>query len=165
MSNAKARLSRFHGISLAVAVLLVALLVPAALASLAAQGKVITYGYTNIDFPGALITFAFGINDQGTQIVGNYFDSNFDRHGFLLSDGTFSTVDVPGGTLDNSVNHINNRGQIVGQYADSGGVYHGYLLAGGIFTTIDFHGAEYSFADGINNRGQIVGEYLDSDGV
>src|SRR5438093_4651776 len=140
MSNAKARLSRFHGISLAVAVLLVALLVPAALASLAAQGKVIAYSYTNIDFPGALITFAFGLNDQGTQIVGNYVDSNFDRHGFLLSDGSFSTIDFPGGTFSNSANNINNRGQIVGQYADSGGV-HGYLLADGIFTTIDFPGA------------------------
>src|SRR5207244_11681782 len=51
------------------------------------------------------------INDQGTQIVANFVDSNFERHGFALSDGTFSTVDDPGGTFDNSVNHTNNRGQ------------------------------------------------------
>src|SRR2546430_4652566 len=141
-----------------------ALAVSAALVVLAAQGRPIHYTYTNIDYPGAAITFAFGLNDLGTQIVGNYFDVDFNRHAFLLSDGVFSTIDPPAGNVDNSANNNNNKGQIVGQYDDSDGFYHGSLLAGGVFTTIDFPGAVDSFANGINNSGQIVGDYVDSDG-
>ncbi len=130
-----------------------------------AQERVVTYTYTKIDFPGAFITFAFGLNEEGNQVVGNYFDSTFARHAFLLSDGAFSTIDPPGSAFDNSANNINNSGQIVGQYLDSGGAYHGFQLADGVFTTIDFPSAVDSFANGINNRGQIVGDYLDSAGA
>ena len=72
-----------------------------------AAGADEAYAYTNIDYPGAPITFAFGLNERHTQIVGNYFDSSFERHAFLLSGGVFSTIDPPGGT-DNSANNINN---------------------------------------------------------
>src|SRR6266567_4932104 len=99
------RLVRFLASALAIA-----LMVPAALSAVAApvQGRAVNYTYTTIDYPGAIITFAFGLNDQSPpQIVGNYFDSSFVRHAFLLADGVFSTIDPPGGTTDNSANNIN----------------------------------------------------------
>ena len=76
-----------------------ALLVAVAFAVPMAQGRPIAYTYASIDYPSAPITFAFGLNEKG-QIVGNYFDSSFDRHAFLLSDSSFSTIDPPAGTSD-----------------------------------------------------------------
>jgi hypothetical protein len=37
--------------------------------------------YTSIDFPGAGLTWAFGINDRG-EIVGFYLDSAGGQHAF-----------------------------------------------------------------------------------
>src|SRR5437016_1400924 len=48
--------------------LAIAFLVTTALAALAAHRRVTTYTYTSIDYPGAPVTFAFGLNDEGTQI-------------------------------------------------------------------------------------------------
>ena len=48
--------------------------------------------YTTIDFPSAISTTAYGINDND-QIVGTYVDSLSRQHGFLLSGGTYTTVD------------------------------------------------------------------------
>ena len=51
--------------------------------------------FTQIDVPGAIFTIATDINPQG-EIVGFYLDSSFNLHGFLLSNGVFTTIDVPG---------------------------------------------------------------------
>lgn len=51
--------------------------------------------YSQIDVPGAIGTFAQGINTAG-DIVGNYMDATYDIHGFLLSGGVFTTIDYPG---------------------------------------------------------------------
>src|SRR5207302_10571587 len=53
------------------------------------------FTFTTIDFPGALLTNAFGINGPG-HIVGLYIDTAAREHGFLLAAGSFSTIDVPG---------------------------------------------------------------------
>jgi len=52
------------------------------------------YSFTTIDGPSAIGgTDPFGINASG-QIVG----SSFNRHGFLLSGGTYTTIDDPSAT-------------------------------------------------------------------
>ena len=45
----------------------------------------------------AASTVPLGINDAG-QIVGTFYDGT-GAHGFLLSEGTFTTIDVPGSRL------------------------------------------------------------------
>src|SRR5690242_17770895 len=74
----------------ALRVALCSVLVLIAIAPLMAQGT-----YTQIDVPGAFTTFCYGINTAG-DIVGTYVDSpgNF-IHGFLLSNGTYTTIDYP----------------------------------------------------------------------
>ena len=64
---------------------------------MAAQAKA-QYMYTTIDVPGSTETEAYGINAHG-QIVGLY-DAGDTTHGFLLSNGSYTTldVDVPGAT-------------------------------------------------------------------
>src|SRR6266849_3125790 len=54
-----------------------------------------------IDVPGASSTgaapaiFRFKINPEG-QIVGGYLDAIGHSHGFLLTNGAFTTIDFPG---------------------------------------------------------------------
>jgi len=49
-------------------------------------------------------------------------------HGFLLSDGTYTTIDVPGAS-QTIANGINNEGYIVGYYIDADGHQHGFVAA------------------------------------
>ena len=87
-------------------------------------------------------------------------------HGFLRSEGQFTTVDFPGAVQGTVAGAINDLGQIIGNYGDPSGDAHGFLLSGGKFTTIDFPGAlSTTSPSGINIWGEIVGFYDDSNGV
>jgi len=120
------------------------------------QGFAAEYTFTQLDFPGAALTWGFGINNSG-QIVGQYKDPAGQTHGFLGTGGSFTTLDVPG-ALFTSPSGINNAGQIVGFYLNTTGG-HGFLNTGGTFSTIDVPGATFSTANGINDLGQIVGDF------
>jgi uncharacterized membrane protein len=92
--------------------------------------------FTTIDFPGAVDTAPLGtkggINSRG-DIVSYYcaFEpcslNNDSEHGFLLSDGEFTTIDFPGGHAAAAFG-INSRGDIVGPFNDASGNGHGFLL-------------------------------------
>ena len=76
-----------------------------------------TFINTMINVPNedAFGTVVFGINDLG-QIVGEYEDAaDGNRHGFLLSQGTYTTLDPPGSAFT-VAEGINNAGVIVGVY-------------------------------------------------
>lgn len=87
----------------------------------AGQSSLTAFAFASIDVPGALATFATGINGRGA-IVGIYLDTAGKEHGFLLVNHTFASIDVPGslvgvpGTLQTEANGINNAGDIVGDY-------------------------------------------------
>lgn len=134
-----------------------------------------SYTYTNIDYPGAISTAAYGINDiwdgsfingagQVGQVVGQYTDSNFVIHGFLL-DGliAFTPINYPGATSTVATG-INNSGQIVGYWSNStvGG---GFLLNGGTYTSFNYPGSLSTTPSGINDAGQVVGYYFDASGT
>jgi hypothetical protein len=54
------------------------------------------------------------------DIVGFYFDTAGNQHGFVLSGGTYASIDVPlPGTIATRVGGINSQGQIVGSYDDN----------------------------------------------
>ena len=77
-------------------------------------------------------------------------------HGFLLSDGVYTTIDLPSSTYTQAWG-INDSGQISGSYNDSASYTHGFLLSDGVFKTLDFPKAVATYALGINNSGDIVG--------
>jgi probable HAF family extracellular repeat protein len=125
-----------------------------------------------LNFPGANLTEAIGINDDG-QVVGDYRETSGRFHGFLWDDGNFRTLDVPfPDAVLSSPAGINNVGQIVGFYFDNdvtgsfpNGRAHGFLYDNGIFTSFDFPGATATLPADINDHGQIVGIYADNDMV
>ncbi|MBV8119039.1 MAG: hypothetical protein JO081_03755, partial [Alphaproteobacteria bacterium] len=58
----------------------------------------------------AISTMALGINNEG-QIVGAFVDST-GEHGFLDTDGSFTTIDPPGSLLfEFEANGINDMGR------------------------------------------------------
>jgi probable HAF family extracellular repeat protein len=75
-------------------------------------------------------TAAFGINDSG-QIAGTFIDSAGVLHGFVDTNGQFTTVDDAGaGTgagQGTAVFGINDIGQVTGVFKDANGVVHGFL--------------------------------------
>jgi probable HAF family extracellular repeat protein len=134
--------------------------------------------FISIDVPGRgkTQTNADGINDLG-QVVGSYVDET-GVHGFLWSNGSFTTIDAPG-ALTTGASDINNRGDIVGAYVDvppatGRATNHGFVFSDGRFTTIDIPSAiAGEFIDreintavrGINDRGDLVGDYTDALGA
>jgi len=109
-------------------------------------------------------TWAYGINSSG-QIIGYYQtkgplihpDGPF--HGYLLSQGVYTTLDVPNSTSTQAFG-INASGQIVGLYNSDR--QHAFLRSGGAYGTLDVPGSNSTRASGINTLGQIVGGYMDA---
>ena len=118
------------------------------------HGFVLSDGnFSNIDAPGAVFTYASGINAAG-DTVGAYFDGV--SHGYLLNQGVVTTFDVPGATLTNALGG-NPSSDIVGSYRDTTGARYGYLLSAGQFSAIDLPSATFTRAAAINPQGDIVG--------
>ena len=70
------------------------------------------YTYAALSYPGALYTYAYGINDTGT-IVGQYIDTSGNKHSFSLSGTTYTSLTYPGANFTEA-DGINNAGTIVG---------------------------------------------------
>jgi probable HAF family extracellular repeat protein len=116
--------------------------------------------FLSLDVPGATSTESWGINDSA-QIVGNYTAGGI-THGYLRSEGSYTTLDVPGAT-STAPSAINDSGQIAGSYV-AGGVTHAFVFSDGIYTTIDPPGSTFTMPRGMNDAGQIVGGYQDAAG-
>jgi len=121
----------------------------------------VTVDISLFDFPDAVSTSAFGINDAGT-IVGSYVDNGGRERGFIREGSTFTVVDYPAANVFRTrLLAINNTGQIVGCYYTfqvPGACYFAFLLDGGTFTPITRPGGAFiTNATGINDAGDIVG--------
>jgi hypothetical protein len=121
----------------------------------------ITYKFAPINYPGALATEAFGINNHNV-VVGSYVDSSNQTHGFKLNSGSFSPINFPG-AIETQALGVNDNGDIVGWYLltnQPNAPTHGFLLHSGTYKSIDYPGAKYGTeAAGINNSGAIVGNF------
>jgi uncharacterized membrane protein len=122
--------------------------------------------FSSLDFPGASLTTARGINNRG-DIVGAYRIVP-PRHAYLRRGGQFMPL-APNSVLGTDLSEArktNNLGDVVGSYVDSNGNSHGFLLRNGLVMTLDFPNANDTFAWGVNDLGTVVGfwDVVDANG-
>ena len=111
-------------------------------------------------------TWAQGIS--GNTIVGYYFGSDFKHHGFIYTNGNYSTLDEPNATSNS--NYFGqtwltgiSEGNIVGYYSDANDTIHGFFYDGTNYTTLDEPNADPyygTYATGVSGR-NVVGRYTD----
>lgn len=122
------------------------------------------FSYSPIEYPGATVTTATGVNARG-DVVGSYVLGGM-QHGFLLRDGAFTTIDVPG-AAGTDARGINPAGDIVGGYWRPGeppANIHGYLLrADGTLEYIDYPDQINTIPQRILPDGTILGCYHGTD--
>lgn len=114
--------------------------------------------YTSIDYPGAAITYVFGINDAGT-ITGTYRDPFGRLKGFMYVAGVYTSIAYPGAT-ETFVGGVNNAGAVVG-WKMEGGRVGGFVQSGGGYrpVIVPFANAANTKARAISDVGVIVGTY------
>jgi hypothetical protein len=121
--------------------------------------------FTTLDeVPGSTTASTGILGVSGGEIVGAYSSADKVVHGFVLSDGQFTTIDAPPGASYTNVTGMNSRGEIVGRYIVNG-VTHAYLLSGGQFSAFDYPGATFTGSTAINPNGDILGRYTGADNV
>jgi probable HAF family extracellular repeat protein len=108
-------------------------------------------------------TIPWGISNRG-EIVGLFFDTNFNIKAFLLSEGQFTVLNIPNSSASQA-HGVNNLGKIVGYFDDFSAARHGFLLDNGLVTVIDVPNATATEVLGINDLGQIVGTFTDQSQV
>jgi hypothetical protein len=122
--------------------------------------------YASIDYPGALLTSAFSINNAG-NIVGFYQDASKNLHGFFYNRVTasFASIDYtdPVCATGTDARGINKRGDIVGTCTDSANNFHGYLLTADGFSSVQAPGHLSTVPQRISPDGRIVGCIHDTD--
>jgi probable HAF family extracellular repeat protein len=104
-------------------------------------------------------TFASDINDDGTIVGAFDVIDNLGHpatHGFIYSNGTFTTFDVAGATAT-EIAAINNNGDFAGNFVDSTGHQLGFLSHAGQVATFDM-----SIVRDLNNNDVVVGSSLGS---
>jgi uncharacterized membrane protein len=121
----------------------------------------------SIDYPGAIDTEAFGVNDFGI-VIGVFFDAAGNSHAFTLREGRFRLADLPGG-LQTIPFSINDLGQIVGEFVTTPNTNgFGYLEQPNqhvAFTTAPNSQPQGTLFISINNRDQVLGAYADKSGA
>jgi hypothetical protein len=119
----------------------------------------LTYSYTKITIPGFGV-YPTAINATGT-VLGNYYDSSFQEHGFIYKNGAVTTFDPPG-SIGTTPAGINAAGEIVGSYQDQNYTQHGFILVisstgAQKFTSVDYAGSPGFAFTGIDNAGLLLG--------
>ena len=81
--------------------------------------------YTALDFPGALGTHAYGVNQS--KVVGSYWNNNYGLHGYIydIATQTYTAIDAPN-SLQTYVQGIEGS-KIVGYYQETSGQYRGFI--------------------------------------
>lgn len=112
------------------------------------------YDFTTIDVQGSTDTGALAISSH--EIAGDFLQGHL--HGYVLSNGQFTTIDVPGANLT-VVTGINSLGRLAGIYQT--GTDHAFFWNNGVVTTLDPPGATFSQGGAMNSHNDVVGGYAD----
>ena len=129
-----------------------------------AHGFVLRDGkFKAIDPPGSIFTVARSISARD-EIVGFYFEADFNLHGFYYYNGQFRRIDNPNST-ETGAEGINDVGIISGEYVDLNGIEHGFLLRGANVNTIDVPQSLSTDIWMVADNGGLAGDYSDASTV
>ena len=112
--------------------------------------------FTTLDFPGAIDTQIFDINNKG-EIAGAYSTPD-GYHGLLYQDGELASFNAPGSTLTYAL-AINNAGHVAGLFSKNelfAFVYENQSFQG---LSIPASAGGTTLPSGMNERGQIIGTF------
>jgi probable HAF family extracellular repeat protein len=122
------------------------------------------YTFTTLEYPGAEITVASDITDDG-RIVGWYTTGGVTK-GFVHADGKYTSIEHPGAIVTH-VTGAGPDGSLVGSYRKEGepnAARHGYLRRpSGEFVAVRHPAQPYTMAQRILNDGTIIGCYHGDD--
>jgi hypothetical protein len=117
--------------------------------------------------PGAVTTFAYGINDKNL-VTGYFFDSNFVTHGFFGTlDGQYTTFDFGHGLSATLMLPVDNAGDILGIAFDGAFCQATQFERMADGTVIVVHKKKIDLdgtPGGFNQSGEFVGNYCDESG-
>jgi uncharacterized membrane protein len=123
---------------------------------------------TVLDGPGALETFAVGINETGTITGGFQVNPDGSGHAFLRSpDGEYTLFDVPPEVGTNTApSGINAAGAVTGSFTDRNFNYAGFVrTADGTFSYFYApNGGQIASGLSIDSGGDVTGWYWDRNG-
>ncbi len=112
--------------------------------------------FTQLDFPGASETTAFGINSSGT-VVGIYANDVV-QHSFIYENGVYTDVNFPGANWTDAT-AINDLGVIVGYYQDANFNVNGFMYYQGQWAQINVQPGNTTAVIGINRHNDLVGTW------
>lgn len=139
-------------------------LIAASLLAMAAQSQAEGhYDYKIVDYPGALSTSLFGVNDRGDAVGGGFDDTNTFPFIYSIKKGVFTDVPIPTEFDDLALIGNSDSGVTVGSVLDAdvgefGTEYGAIVDKEGVLTTFQ-HPDAFSFtqARDVNNKGLISG--------
>ena len=117
--------------------------------------------FTQLDFPGATETTAFGINNTGT-VVGIYTNGVI-QHGFIYQNGVYTDINFPGANWSEATG-VNDLGVVVGHFQDASFNVNGFMYYKGQFAQINVQPGHTTAIWGINRRNDLVGTWLGARG-
>jgi probable HAF family extracellular repeat protein len=118
--------------------------------------------FTQLDYPGAELTTAFGINNAGT-IVGLYVTPTI-AHGFLYQNGVYTDLNYPGANWTNAFG-VSNAGVVVGIYQDALFRVFGFMYYNGKWAQINARSGGATGISGINDHNDLVGTWSGFNGL
>jgi len=136
------------------------ILICASLASLSGQrASAQTYTFQSLKYPGAVQTYAQGINSNGV-VVGYYLDTSGSAHGFYYLDGAYAAIDYPDSS-DTWAYGIDSSDVIVGAAHIVNGTVPVTVAfvkeLRGSFTEFSAAGKLLTVGKALNNSGTIIG--------
>jgi probable HAF family extracellular repeat protein len=140
-----------------------------AAAVIAVQAHAASYSISELNYPGASRTAAYGINNS-VQVVGHFGPDAPNDYAFVYNNNIFGSYSAPGaapaygGTYFSG---ISNNGRMIGTYFDTSS-FHAFQYNNGTYTVIDSIGGPVNSNSsitlkGINNSGLMVGNYSGSE--
>ena len=108
--------------------------------------------------PGALWTYASGINNHGNIVL--FWSTGDGRpvESSIYNGKTYKTINVPGAD-SSTAEDLANSGDVSYLWWDSKFHYHGALFHGGKYTKFDFPKSVQTYGRGINDHHVLVGGY------